>query len=328
MKRIGMAVVLTAGLFISAAGSALAQSFDDVSQSFWAESEITYLSERGIISGYEDGGFHPNEPVKRSQAAAMIVKALDLETGDRPSPDFSDISQDFHAYEEAAAVKDEEIITGNNGEFLPNNSLKRGQMAAVLSRSFDFSDGEGSNYFRDVEEGDAFFHDIQAIAQADITTGYQDGTFGPNEDVTRAQFSVFLARALDPEQFVEPDRTTYINERFGYEVTYPDEWTPGREADNGDGKVLHSSEASTIRAYGTHHMESTAPDLSNYQEVTLQNGDEAHYQTTRENGMITFDLVRIEGGTEYHVSGEVSEAFYSTNGDEIRDTIYSLKTVD
>ncbi|SFL56522.1 S-layer homology domain-containing protein [Salibacterium qingdaonense] len=328
MKRTGMAVALTAGLFISATGSALAQSFDDVSQTFWAESEITYLSDQGIISGYEDGDFHPNEPVKRSQAAAMIVKALDLETGNRPSPGFSDITRDFHAFEEAAAVKDEEIITGNDGRFLPNNSLKRGQMAAVLNRSFDFSDGEGSNYFRDVEEGDVFFHDIQAIAQADITTGYQDGTFGPNENVTRAQFSVFLARALSPEQFVEPDRTTYINERFSYEVTYPDDWTAAQEADNGDGKVLHNDTASTIRAYGTHHMESTAPDLSNYQEVTLQNGDKAHYQSKREDNTITFDLVRIEDDIEYHVSGEVSEAFYSTNSNEIRDTIYSLKTVD
>ncbi|SFP81792.1 S-layer homology domain-containing protein [Salibacterium halotolerans] len=326
MKRTGTAVVLAAVLFMSSTGAVFAQSFNDVSQNFWAESEISYLSNQGIISGYGDGSFHPNEQVKRSQAAAMIVEALDLETGSRPNPGFSDITSDFHAYAEAAAVKDEGIITGSDGAFLPNDALTRGQMAAVLNRSFSFSDGEGSNYFRDVEEGDVFFHDIQAIAQADITTGYQDGTYGPNEDVTRAQFSVFLARALEPEQFVQPDKTTYVNERFDYNVTYPDDWNAGREADNGDGKVLHDADGSTIRAYGTHHLDSTAPDLSTYQDVTLQNGENAHYKTTRANGVITFDLVQIENGTEYHVSGEVTEGFYTGNGNEIRDTIYSLKT--
>ncbi|MGY4689607.1 S-layer homology domain-containing protein [Salibacterium sp. K-3] len=327
MKRAGIGAALAA-LFIMPSAASAAPSFHDVGEDFWAENEISFLAEEGIISGYEDGGFHPNDPVKRSQAAAMIVEALDLETGDRPAPDFSDITEYFHAYEEAAAVKDEGIITGSEGAFLPNDPLTRGQMAAVLNRSFAFSDGEGSDYFRDVEDGDVFYHDIQAIAQADITTGYQDGTYGPNEDVTRAQFSVFLARALEPEEFVHPDRTTYTNERFGFEVTYPDSWPSGEEADNGDGKILYEDESSTIRAYGTHYMESAAPDLSTYQEVTLQNGDEAHYQTTREDGTISFDLVRTASGTQYHVNGEVSEAFYSEYGDDIRDTIYSLNTME
>ncbi|WP_096241737.1 S-layer homology domain-containing protein [Alteribacillus bidgolensis] len=186
--------------------SADSQQFTDVSSGFWAEKEIEYLAEEGIISGYEDGTFRPNEPVKRSQAASMIVEALDLDTTNRPAADFKDIDNSFHAYDVAATVQDEGIIGGRDGHFMPNNALTRGQMAAVLNRSFDFEQPEGTYNFADVDEEDTFYNDISTIAEVGVTTGYsEDNTFRPNNETTRAQFSVFLARVLDSEKFVEDD---------------------------------------------------------------------------------------------------------------------------
>ncbi|SFE60797.1 NlpC/P60 family protein [Alteribacillus iranensis] len=170
-------------------------SFSDVTGDFWAKEEIKLLAEEGIISGYEDGTFRPNHPVKRSQAASMIVEALDLETANKEA-DFSDIDESFHAYDVAATVQQEGIITGRNGRFMPNHTLTRGQMAAVLNRSFEFSKAHAD--FADVDEDYVFYQDISNIAEAGVTTGYsEDHTFRPNNDTTRAQFSVFLARAMD-----------------------------------------------------------------------------------------------------------------------------------
>ncbi|SFP19517.1 S-layer homology domain-containing protein [Salibacterium halotolerans] len=180
-------------------------NFSDVDANFWAEAEIEYLAEEGIISGYDDGTFKPNEPVKRSQAASMIVEAFDLQTEDRPAADFTDIDQNYFAYDVAATVQDENIIGGNDGRFMPNDALTRGQMAAVLNRASSDVTSEGDQVsFEDMSQGDAFYNDVQAIAAHDITTGYSDGTFGPNDETTRAQFSVFLARTLD-ESFISDE---------------------------------------------------------------------------------------------------------------------------
>ncbi|MDQ0299618.1 competence ComEA-like helix-hairpin-helix protein [Salibacterium salarium] len=193
--------------------------FNDVSDDFWAGGEIEYLAEEGIISGYDDGTFKPNEPVKRSQAASMIVEAFDLQTEDRPAADFTDIDQDYFAYDVAATVQDENIIGGNDGRFMPNDALTRGQMAAVLNRASSDITNDGEHIsFGDMSQGDSFYGDVQAIATSDITTGYSDGTFGPNDETTRAQFSVFLARALDPGTFVNDDEET---EEGDDDVAYP-----------------------------------------------------------------------------------------------------------
>ncbi|SDJ23583.1 S-layer homology domain-containing protein, partial [Alteribacillus bidgolensis] len=193
---------------VTSAGS---NPFSDVTEDFWAEEEIEFLAEKGIISGYDDGTFRPNESVIRSQAASMIVEALGLDTTDRPPSDFSDIDENFHAYKMAATVQDEGIITGRDGAFMPNDTLTRGQMAAVLNRSFDFSNGQV--YFADINEDYVFYQDIANIAKARVTTGYEKGnTFRPNGNTTRAQFSVFLARALDDSSpaFSNIDSAAYL----------------------------------------------------------------------------------------------------------------------
>ncbi|MDQ0298928.1 hypothetical protein J2S78_001348 [Salibacterium salarium] len=329
MKKIKQMMVpaFLISLFVPVYASAESDDFRDVEEDYWAADEINYLADKEIVSGYDDGSFHPGETVIRSQAASMLVKALDLEIENRTNPDFSDVSEDFHAYDVAAAVWDEEIISGRNGAFMPNDALTRGQMAAVLNRAFKFGDNENkSEYFSDIDQDYALYNDVQMIAQMGITTGYSDGSYKPNNDVTRAQFAVFLARALDQDQFVNPNHTTYTNNRFGFEVTYPDNWEDGEEADNGDGKTLLDDNNSTIRAYGTHYKENQAPDVDDYEEVTLDNGKTAYYHTTQSDNKIAFDLYRVTEETEYHVNGEVTKAFYSENANDIRDTLYSLVT--
>ncbi|MFB5662202.1 NlpC/P60 family protein [Alteribacillus sp. HJP-4] len=195
--------------------SAEAAAFSDVREDYWAVDEIEFLADEGIIKGYDDDTFRPNQSVKRSQAASMIIKALNLETDGRPDPPFTDISPSFSGYEHAATVYDEGIITGRNGEYIGNAKMTRGQMALILDRSFDYNRAEAANDFRDVREGTTFYPAVQTIAAAGVTTGYtEDNTFRPNNDTTRAQFSVFVARTLN-DSFKE-------GEGIGTEESYDD----------------------------------------------------------------------------------------------------------
>jgi hypothetical protein len=83
--------------------------------------------------------------------------------------------------------------------FDPNAVVTRGQMAAFLARTLDLADRalpSGSSGFRDTR-GHPFERDINRVAAAGITQGRPDGTFAPNDRVTRAQMASFLVRAME-----------------------------------------------------------------------------------------------------------------------------------
>ncbi|RSL29405.1 MBL fold metallo-hydrolase [Salibacterium salarium] len=80
-------------------------------------------------------------------------------------------------------------------------------MAAVLNRSFNLDEPSSDVTFSDVSEGAVFEDAIGSIAEEGITTGYEeDNTFRPNNDTTRAQFSVFLSRVLNEKEFVGDEK--------------------------------------------------------------------------------------------------------------------------
>ncbi|MFB4166238.1 S-layer homology domain-containing protein [Alteribacillus sp. JSM 102045] len=169
--------------------------FSDVSSNYWAASEIEYLAERNIVSGYEDGTYRPGMKLKRSQAASMLSRSFDFDRDNRPDPGFSDVDSDFHAYSVIAAVADEDLMRGDGEKFRPNGDLTRAQMAVILTRAFDL-ESDTNNTFNDVDSDYWAYEEIEALAAHGIGRG-SDGDFRPGEAVTRAQFATFMKRALE-----------------------------------------------------------------------------------------------------------------------------------
>lgn len=175
------------------------QRFTDVDDTYWAKEEITYLAQQEIIQGYHDGNFGVNDHISRIQAATMIIRALDLDTNYRPILEFKDIVHDDDGYSIIATIADEGIMKGNeNGEFKPNEKLTRAQMATILVKAFNLQ-GQSTYSFRDVSDKHWASSAIKSLYQNNITTGYSDNTFKPNNHITRTQFAVFMARVLNPE---------------------------------------------------------------------------------------------------------------------------------
>ncbi|WP_102273705.1 S-layer homology domain-containing protein [Cytobacillus massiliigabonensis] len=181
--------------------------FKDIPQDhrFWAEEEIGYLINEGIISGYSDGTFRPNDTLTRQQASGLIVQALDLNLAGRPDPNFKDIKKGAYYYKAIAAVAEEGLIRGSNGNFRPNESITRAQMAAILRRAFAYKPVNVQKFI-DIEKTHWAYLDINSISENGITWGkgklqYDQMVhyFVPGEATTRAQFSVFLARALNSD---------------------------------------------------------------------------------------------------------------------------------
>lgn len=182
---------LVAAIVISITGWSSAQSsvsasstFNDVPNSYRAYTEITFLSKGGIVQGTLDGNFNPGKNVTRAEAVTMLGRALDY-NGEKTMTKFPDVSKGSFASGYVKAAVAEGIISGYpDGTFKPNNPIKRGEMALIISRAFGF----GSSTIPD---------SIQSIMNNGIAQGLANGTFGSEQPITRADFSVFLARAID-----------------------------------------------------------------------------------------------------------------------------------
>lgn len=198
MKKVGLLllVVSLAASFIIGPAATAQTIFNDISDKYWAKDDITFLSEKKIINGYKNGNFAPNDTIKRVDAATMIVRALDLDTDNRPNPNLKDVDQNSFGYKTIATVIDEGIFKGNNGYFNPNQTLTRAEMAAIIHRSFPLKETGSEVTFTDISSTHWAYSDIQALAVNHITTGYEDKSFKPNKTITRAEFSVFMARVL------------------------------------------------------------------------------------------------------------------------------------
>ncbi|AWE06364.1 benzene 1,2-dioxygenase [Lysinibacillus sp. 2017] len=81
------------------------------------------------------------------------------------------------------------------GNYNPNRAVTRGEFASYLSRAFDLP-ASNSMTFKDLKADEERTNEIQAAAGASILSGYPDGTFRPNDKITREQMAALLQRAL------------------------------------------------------------------------------------------------------------------------------------
>lgn len=215
VKLYGVVSLVVMGLLLSSfSGGALADSenvFGDVPDSFWAKSEIEFLHKQEIINGYDVNNgqlFYPNNNVTRAQAAKMIMVALGDPDIKVTESKFKDVPNDHWASEWIAAANQLDIISGyEDGTFKPENYLTRAQMSKILTVAFELD-------VTAAEEKDIVFRDIDRAfwAASYINTLYYNGIsngsgnyFKPNDQITRAQFSVFMSRVLEDDFRVYPE---------------------------------------------------------------------------------------------------------------------------
>lgn len=180
--------VVTAGPVIDDDG------FSDVPTGSTHAASIDWLVRQGIALGYADGTFGPADPVARQQMAAFLDRALDLP--DAPDPGFTDVDAGSVHGTAVANLAAAGIVEGfPDGTFGARRSVTRGQVAAFLDRALDLPDG-GDPGFDDVPAGSTHARAIAAMAAADISGGFGDGTFRPHEPITRGQMASLLQRAL------------------------------------------------------------------------------------------------------------------------------------
>lgn len=175
--------------------SSAQSKFKDIPDNYWAKKEIEELVSKGIIDGYPDGNFKPEQYVTRAQTAIIIGKTMQIDTKYRPNPGFADVKSKDAAYPYIAALVERGIFSKRK-KFNPNNPLTREQLAKILVEAFALQ-GTTKTEFRDVPKNHWAYKYINTLVSTGITTGKTSDKFDPTGKVTRAQIAVFVKRALD-----------------------------------------------------------------------------------------------------------------------------------
>ena len=174
------------------------QGASDLPESHGFYEEISYLMDRDVVRGYPDGTVRPDTAVTRGEAAIMIGRLKEFD-GTQRDTEFSDVSANQAASGYIAAAAEAGLIQGHtDGTYRPYESITRGDMAIILSRLF-IVPFHADVSFTDVSSNMRAYDPIRQMVAANITNGYSNNTFRPHQAVTRAQFSAFLARGLEPE---------------------------------------------------------------------------------------------------------------------------------
>lgn len=155
--------------------------------------------------------FCPNDTVTRSQMASFLVRALTLPAAPNANS-FTDDDGSVHE-DDIASLAFAGITRGcnppANDRFCPNRNVSRGEMAAFLSRAFDYEAPADSNRFTD-DDDSIFQADIERIAHAGITSGCGPAIYCPDAPMLRRHMAVFLARALGLTPMTPPPRPRVI----------------------------------------------------------------------------------------------------------------------
>lgn len=161
----------------------------------WARASIIKLIKAGVIAGYPDGSFRPNQTINRGEFTVMLVKALKLEA--KPGNYYTDTASHW-AKNSIAIASAYGLIAGlGQNTFGPDNPVTREQAAVIISRAAKPVDSAKASEFTDSDQISPWARSgIAAAVSAGFITGYPDGTLQPKNNITRAEAAVILVKLL------------------------------------------------------------------------------------------------------------------------------------
>lgn len=161
----------------------------------WAQTYIEDLYEKGIVSGADESHYNPDKPITRAEFVKIVVNTYNIPMQDAESvvSSFKDVKESewYAAYIQAAY--DKGIVEGyTKNTFNPNKPITRAEAMKVIllasGKNIEMPTQE-SGKFKDVKLKDWYAKYVEYAAANGIVTGYEDGTFGPNNPITRAEIA-------------------------------------------------------------------------------------------------------------------------------------------
>ncbi|MEL6221133.1 MAG: S-layer homology domain-containing protein [Cyanobacteria bacterium J06627_8] len=191
-------------------------AFSDVSDTFWAKPFIDSLSERGIISGFEDNRFDPEGDINRAQFAASIQAAF----GDESLADavqYTDVTSDYWANDSIQKASDIGFMSGYpEGDFRPENQVTRLEVLVALVTGLGLATPDDPESFLQAYQDRAEISEwaiekIAAATEAGLVVNHPTiEILRPSDPATRAEASAMIYQALRSQNRVPAVNSVYI----------------------------------------------------------------------------------------------------------------------
>lgn len=205
----------TPAIVVPAVSPQAVAGFSDVPADYWAAPFITELNRRGILSGFEDSRFQPDQPVTRAQYAALLENVL-LDAKQNQIA-FSDIPAGFWGSQAVDKAVQSGFLKGYpDATFQPDQPITKLQLLLSLANGFRLPRPANSDAALEVFQDRAAIPEwakpaIAAAAQSGVVVNYPDrGQFAPNQAASRAEVAAMLYQALTTTGQLQPIQSNYI----------------------------------------------------------------------------------------------------------------------
>ncbi|CAM4297987.1 hypothetical protein FHS16_000598 [Paenibacillus endophyticus] len=150
------------------------------------------------IKGFPDGTFRPNNTVTRAEMSAILARNKNLSNHYEYQKLYPDVSKGFWAAANIEQLQAIGLMIGDKqGNFRPNDRITRAEMAMIAAKWLKADlDGQFTSTFADVSDQHWAASAITAVNKAGVMIGFEDGSFGLKEYVTRAQAVTIMNRLL------------------------------------------------------------------------------------------------------------------------------------
>ena len=175
----------------------------------WAKDMISFLSDKGVVSGYKTEKtveFRPSNSITRAEAAVMLAKSLNLDTEkykDEESPYLDTIPT--WAKGSVIALSKLSYISGKQTEkgviFAPNDLITREELASIIARTLKDKGEEAEIGFLDSNDISSWaLPHIKRLVNLGIISGSLENTVMPKKEVSRAETAVMLYKMMNLEK--------------------------------------------------------------------------------------------------------------------------------
>lgn len=148
------------------------------------------------MQGDDNGNFRPDANLTRAEAATIFYNLLVDKSMGSSKTDFTDVKGNEWYATAVETLASRGILGGyEDGSFRPSNNITRAEFAAIASRFDDLSTGTVT--FKDVTPDHWAYNYIVSAATKGWITGYEDNTFRPENNITRAEVVTLVNRVLD-----------------------------------------------------------------------------------------------------------------------------------
>lgn len=164
------------------------QTFKDVAPGHWAFADIESLTAKQVLTGYPGGSFMPTRSVGRAEFLKMLMEGMGLAKKTYYSGYFKDVPISHWAWPYVEAAYEMGLVTGYGGSyFLPENRIKRVEMASALIKTGVFPIDYSGNSFNDVTPSYWGYVYVMSAKNAKVINGYPGNYFKPEQSMSRAE---------------------------------------------------------------------------------------------------------------------------------------------